>query len=454
MKKAQRAIPKKITLKSLFPYKIKAFNISFLFVFLSLFALRFSGLNLSSQNPAPGIVAELLFHEGTGTTTADGSGNGHTGTLVNGAAWTTGKYGQGISLDGTDDYVNISDHENFTLDPAQNYTWSAWVKNNNFNEWGTVWSQAENLADFFCFYAHTTSDPDGGPVTNGLSVYWWINNGTSKLVAHSNSNVLTVDQWSYVAVTYDASEPQNNRFTIYVNGEDVTDRTDVSSEGTLTTVDPANILVGSKEPPGQYFNGSVDEVRYYRRLLSLAEVQSDMTIENTPDAQIPTVNITAPSAGNVGGAINITAEASDNVGVFGVQFLADGINIGTEDIVAPYSVSWNTLITANGNHTITAIARDEAGNAATSAGIIVTVFNDTQLPTVSITAPLPGTVGGTINVTANALDNIGIIGVQFLLDGVNLGAEDLTSPYSVTWNTTTIADGNHTLTARARDGGG
>ena len=43
-------------------------------------------------------------------------------------------------------------------------------------------------------------------------------------------------------------------------------------------------------------------------------------------------------------------------------------------------------------------------------------------------------------------------GVQFLVDnGTALGAEDTTSPYSVSWNTTTVANGTYTLTAVARD---
>ena len=46
------------------------------------------------------------------------------------------------------------------------------------------------------------------------------------------------------------------------------------------------------------------------------------------------------------------------------------------------------------------------------------------------------------------------MGVQFRLDGANLGAEDTTSPYSVSWNTTTVANGSHTLTAVARDAPG
>ena len=53
-----------------------------------------------------------------------------------------------------------------------------------------------------------------------------------------------------------------------------------------------------------------------------------------------------------------------------------------------------------------------------------------------VTAP-GGTVSGTVTMTATATDNVGVAGVQFLLDGANLGAEDTSSPYSLSWNTTT-----------------
>jgi Big-like domain-containing protein len=73
-------------------------------------------------------------------------------------------------------------------------------------------------------------------------------------------------------------------------------------------------------------------------------------------------------------------------------------------------------------------------------------------PSVSMTAPATAaTVSGTITVSANATDAIGMAGVQFKLDGANLGAEDTTPPYSVSLNTTTIANGLHTLTAVARN---
>ncbi|MEI9808764.1 MAG: Ig-like domain-containing protein [Bacteroidota bacterium] len=400
------------------------------------------------------LILAMPLNEGTGTVASDISGNNHPGTLTSGPTWTTGKYGQGVSLNGTSNYINIPDHADFSLDPAQNYTWSTWLKCNSFSEWSTVWSQTLDGNNFFYFYAHTSTDPDGGPVTNGLSVYWWANGGTNKIGVHSSNNVLTAGQWSHVTVTYDASQAQNNRFTIYVNGVDVTVRTDVSSTGTIPAINPANIRIGSNQPFGEYLNGSVDEVRFYRRLLSVAEVQTDMNSPLAPDVTNPVVSMTAPAAGTVSGTVNVTANATDNVGVAGVQFLLNGVNLGTEDVASPYSISWNTATSVNGTYTLTARARDAAGNITTSAGVSVTINNDTQLPVTTITAPAAGQVLGTINVTADATDNTGVVGVQFLLDGVNLGSEDLVAPYSVSWNTTTITDGSHTLTARARDAAG
>ncbi|MBC7946528.1 MAG: PQQ-dependent sugar dehydrogenase [Chitinophagaceae bacterium] len=423
------------------------------FIFLSVFALSFIGVDLPEPY-APGVVIDLQFNEGAGTVAADFSGNVHNGTLTNGPTWGAGKYGQGVNLDGTNDYVNIADHANLTLDPVVNYTWSGWIRNNNFNEWGTVWSQTLNATNFFYFYAHTTSDPEGGPVTNGISLYWWSNNGTRKLGLHSNNNVLTVGQWSYVAITYNAALAQASRFTIYVNGVDVTNRTDVASVGVLGIVNPTSARIGSNQPFGEYFNGSIDEFRYYRRMLSQAEVQSDMLIGNAPDSQAPTTNITAPAAGNVSGTINVTANANDNVGVVGVQFLLDGVNLGAEDLAAPYSVSWNTTTATNGNHNLTVRARDAAGNSTVSAAVAVNVSNDSQAPTVAITAPAAGNVSATVDITANAADNVGVSGVQFLLNGANLGTEDLTAPYSTSWNTSVVSNGNYTLTARARDAAG
>src|SRR5207244_4307638 len=170
----------------------------------------------------------------------------------------------------------------------------------------------------------------------------------------------------------------------------------------------------------------------------------------------PTVSISSPASGTtVGATISVTASASDNVGVVGVQFLLDGANLGAEDTSAPYSVSWNTTTASNASHTLTAVARDAAGLRTTSAPVTDRESVDKTPPTVSISSPASGTtVGATISVTASASDNVGVVGVQFLLDGANLGAEDTSAPYSVSWNTTTASNASHTLTAVARDAAG
>jgi hypothetical protein len=77
---------------------------------------------------------------------------------------------------------------------------------------------------------------------------------------------------------------------------------------------------------------------------------------------------------------------------------------------------------------------------------------DVTAPTVSLTAPAANaTIAGTVTVSASASDNVGVASVQFLLDGTNLGTADSTSPYSVSWNTTTATNGTHRLQARATD---
>jgi hypothetical protein len=73
--------------------------------------------------------------------------------------------------------------------------------------------------------------------------------------------------------------------------------------------------------------------------------------------------------------VTVSANASDNVGVAGVQFKLDGSDIGAEDTTAPYSTSWNTTSASNGAHSLTAVARDAAGNTTTSSPVGVTVNN-------------------------------------------------------------------------------
>lgn len=179
------------------------------------------------------------------------------------------------------------------------------------------------------------------------------------------------------------------------------------------------------------------------------------------DTAQPLVSITAPTNGTtVRNVIAISAAASDNVGVVGVQFKLDGVKLDLEQTVAPYSVSWNTATASNGAHSITAVARDAAGNQTTSVAIVVSVNNPQENgPMVAITAPsLGATVNGLVTITASASPsastNSPVAGIQFKLDGVNLGPQVSSRPYSVLWNSVQTAAGSHVITAVARDRAG
>ena len=185
-----------------------------------------------------------------------------------------------------------------------------------------------------------------------------------------------------------------------------------------------------------------------------------LTALATPDTTPPTVAMTAPANGATvsGLAVTVSANAADNVALGGVQFKLDGANLGAEVLTSPYSITWNTTAATNGPHTLTAVARDMSGNTTTATAVSITVNNpvDVTPPTVSMTAPANGATvsGSNVTVSATAADDVGVVGVQFLLDGAPLGAEVTSAPYTLAWDATAVALGSHTLSARARDASG
>ena len=123
--------------------------------------------------------------------------------------------------------------------------------------------------------------------------------------------------------------------------------------------------------------------------------------------------------------------------------------------VANSTGQWSakTISLSNGAHSMTALAQDEAGNQSVpSPALQVTV--DSVHPTVSITNPAAGAaVSGTVNLAANAGDNLAVWKVAFQVDSTTL-ATDTASPYSYSWNSAAVANGTHTLTTTATDTAG
>ena len=193
---------------------------------------------------------------------------------------------------------------------------------------------------------------------------------------------------------------------------------------------------------------------------SLASTSTDNTVtfSATPPAPPSTPDLTAVSDSGVSNVDNITrttaptfagtAEAGSTVKIF-----SDGIQVGS-GVAADGTYSVITSPLSDGPHSITATATNGL-NVASSPSAPLSVTIDTASPAVAVTAPAGGaTVSGLVTVTAGASDGIGVVGLQFQLNAVSLGAEITSAPYSIAWDTAAVANGSHTLTATARDAAG
>ena len=180
-----------------------------------------------------------------------------------------------------------------------------------------------------------------------------------------------------------------------------------------------------------------------------------VTVAN--DTTPPTVSLTSPANNaSLSGIVNITATASDNMGVSRVEFYHNSTMMYVSN-VSPFSYAWTSTAAANGSCALTARAYDAAGNVGLSPSVTVTVNNvvaDTTAPTVAISSPVNNaSVSGAAAISVSASDNVGVSKVEFYVNAV-LQATDAASPYTFSWNTATLANGSYVLTARAYDAAG
>jgi fibronectin type 3 domain-containing protein len=207
----------------------------------------------STPPPPTGLVAAYGFNAGSGTTLADATGKGHTGT-ISGAVWSAaGKSGGALSFDGVNDWVTVADAND--LDLTNGMTLSAWVRPSGAGaDWQTVMLKESPGFMVYALYADTdTNRPSGHVVIGGdLDV-----RGAAQLAANT---------WTHLAVTFDGA---NLRF--YVNGALVATRAVAGSMSASTGV----LRIGGNATWGEWFGGLLDDLRIYNRALSQAEIQSD-----------------------------------------------------------------------------------------------------------------------------------------------------------------------------------
>jgi hypothetical protein len=198
-----------------------------------------------------GLVAYWSFDEGSGNIAYDSSGNGNHGTIY-GAKWTNGKSGTGLSFDGVDDYVFVSDSD--SLDISKAITLMAWV----FPRARQAVSDRDGIVIKGSAY-YLTITPSGY-----VAVHFY---GLANPGYHVGTIVVPLKQWSLIATTYDST---TGKIRIYVNN--ALDK-EISTSGIISTT-AYQLAIGSEwKGDSRFFNGLIDEVRIYNRALSEEEIR-------------------------------------------------------------------------------------------------------------------------------------------------------------------------------------
>lgn len=195
-----------------------------------------------------GPVGYWKFDENTGTIAADSSGNGNSGTLTAGAAWSLGHSGAAVTFDGSSGYIQIGARPSLAL--TSSATFAAWIYPTGSANGIIINKEGEyeiaRFSDGTIQWAIANSNPG----------WAWINTG----------GVAPVNQWTHVAITYDGGVVKT-----YINGTLVQT---YNGSGPIGDVDgnQNDFRVGGRQCCSQFFQGRIDEVKVYNRVLAPSEV--------------------------------------------------------------------------------------------------------------------------------------------------------------------------------------
>jgi fibronectin type 3 domain-containing protein len=395
------------------------------------------------------LTAGYSFNEGSGTSAADSSGHGITGSLQ-GATWTTsGRNGNALSFNGTSNYVDLGNPA--ALQITGSMTWSAWIfATGNPPDDGQIIAMSNDSTGW-----QFKTTPDTGVRTAAIS----ISTSASSHTQRNSSTVLALNTWYHIAGVYNATA---RTLDIYVNGALVNGSLTGSSTIPAAQVLPSGVNANiGRRSGGFYFKGTIDDVRIYSTALTQAQIQADM---NTPvgvvDTQAPTApgNLTAAAAS--GTQINLSwTPSTDNVSVLGYMVercSGTGCSVFSQ-IATPTGTTYNdTGLAAGASYSYRVRSTDAASNLSpySNTATAVTPTPDTQLPTAPgiLTANANGITQINLSWTA-ATDNVGVTG--YLVERCqNAGCSNFAQIASLSGSTTGYNDtglaGNTSYSYRVR----
>ncbi len=213
-------------------------------------------------------AAYWRFDEGSGLTSADDSGGSNNATLIGGPMWTSGESGNALNFAAAASYAAISNTS--ALDDLYNsghgMTVTAWINPASAGGGGAgrIIDKDNNLRGWFLKMNNT-----------GTSVQFAADQFATAAIRNSVTGSISLNQWQHVAVTWDGS-PDATKINIYINGvlaNDSASPTNGSGSAQSDTGTP--FTIGNRTlDKARNFDGSIDGVRVYNRMLSPAEIQS------------------------------------------------------------------------------------------------------------------------------------------------------------------------------------
>ncbi len=326
------------------------------------------------------LLTWLPFEENSGFTTADVSGNGNIGTLQNmlSTAWTYGQSGNALVFNGVNNYVQISNNL------GTNFTITCWVKTSQtfqtvdptYLGTGIIWSDIPGAAADFILGGTRSA---GG--VNRLSFF--VGGSETSL---GGTQEISTGQWMHLAVTRDGV---SGVFKIYVNG--ILDGTATGATGLLKA--NLGIAIGGNVGDGRYFNGLIDDVRFYSRVLSGPEVASLLPPNNPPS--ITGIADQTISRNGIAGPLNFTIGDVETA----IASLVLSSNSSNTNLVPTANI---VMAGSGANRTVTITPLT---NQVGSTTITLGVFDGSMTTNTSFIVNVNGALVAWYKLDGNALDS-------------------------------------------------
>ena len=237
---------------------------------------------------------------------AEANANDNNGTndgrFINGPVFAAGKAGQAFDFDGVSRYVELSN--NAALNPQGSFSFEGWIYPRQDAEMAIIDKWADT-PDYPNQRSYNFSTIPGRGLRFAIADATNQNNASFQLF--DVAGVLATNAWNHVAAVYDQS---NGARRMYVNGVKVAERIDPPTT-VYTTFLPASIGVEEISLTGRliYFNGLIDELSFYSRALSAAELLTIYNADSTGKCPLAPGVLAQPQGQTVKAGTNVTFTA-------------------------------------------------------------------------------------------------------------------------------------------------